>query len=297
MLSLADRAVTSMLVGLLLTVALTAGAASAAEPTCTQPATIFCEDFESGTLNSWPDGVTAALHHLRNDPESPLPGTQALRATYPPGADGGWLTRWFMPGYDHLFGRVYVKFERGWQCGDNCTKIFAFYGNRVDDQWSGLGKAGLQPNGTDFFYAGLVTLNWYRKPDPGEVIFYSYFPDMTQAGDGHYWGNFFFQRDPREALQPGRWYCLELEVQANQPGQRDGLQRMWIDGMPKGEVTGLRWRDTQDVRINAFQLTFSGTVHQTQYVWIDNVVVSRARIGCLDAPGNVGRPDAPPPAN
>ncbi len=255
------------------------GLGVAAEPVCSLPSTIFCDDFEAGTFAAWEDGYDPALHRLSSDPERVFAGRQSLRSTYPAGYDGGWLTRWFMPGFDHVFARLYVRFERGWQCGQNCSKILALYGNRVDDRWSGFGKAGLRPTGTDFFFAGLVTLNWYRLPDPGEVIFYSYFPEMTQAPDGHYGGNHFFQTEPREALQPGRWYCLELEVQANRPGQRDGYQRLWIDGRLKGEVRDLRWRDTADVRINAAQLTFSGPVESTQEVWVDNVVVSQAPVG------------------
>src|SRR5262245_17283090 len=161
---------------------------------------------------------------------------EALQATYPARSDGGFLTRWFMPGYDHAFARLYVKFEPGWQCGINCTKIFAFYGNRTNNQWSGFGKAGTRPSGTDWFYTALVTLNWYRQPDPGELIFYTYFPEMTQAPDGMYWGNFFFQNDPREAIQPGRWYCLELELQANNPGARDGFQSTPHPGHLTGRV-------------------------------------------------------------
>ncbi|MFO0773805.1 MAG: hypothetical protein U0172_03960 [Nitrospiraceae bacterium] len=263
----------------------------AEESICSLPSTIFCDDFERATLERWEDGYNPSLHSLRTDPASPLPGNQALRATYPPGADGGWLTRWFMPGYDHVYGRLYVKFENGWTCGANCTKIFALYGNRIDNQWSAFGKAGIRPNGKDFFYSALVTTNTFRKPDPGELIFYSYFPEMTQSGDGNYWGNHFYQADPREAMQSGRWYCLELELQANTPGQHDGYQRMWIDGTPKGEVQGMRWRDTTDLRINAFQLSFSGPVYTTQYLWIDQVVVSQTRVGCLV--GDSGAP-APP---
>jgi hypothetical protein len=132
----------------------------------------------------------------------------------------------------------------------------------------------------DFFYTALVTLNWYWQPDPGEVIFYSYFPRMRRAPDGNYWGILFFQNELREALQLGRWYCLELELKANAPGSHDGLQRMWIEGIFKGEALNMRSRDTTDLRINTFQLTVSGSVPVTQHLWIDNVVVSAQRIWC-----------------
>jgi hypothetical protein len=265
---------------------------SAAEVVCSDPAVIFCDDFESGNLSLWQDGFDPSLHRITSAPSNVYRGHGALEATYPAGSDGGWLTRWFMPGYTDVYARLYVKFESGWRCGQNCTKIMALYGNRIDNRWSGFGKAGIRPTGTDFFISMLVTLNWYRPPDPGEVIFYAYFPEMARAPDGMFWGNFFYQNDPREPLQTARWYCLELELKANAPGLRDGLQRMWIDDVFKGEVPNMRWRDTTDVRINAFQLTFSGSVPSTEHVWIDNVVVGTKRIGCASA----GTPPAAPPA-
>jgi hypothetical protein len=56
---------------------------------------------------------------------------------------------------------------------------------------------------------------------------------------------------------------------------------MWIDGLFKGEVLNMRWRDTTDVRINALQLTFSAAVAVTRRMWIDNVVVNTQKIGCM----------------
>jgi hypothetical protein len=264
-----------------------------AEQICSNSAVVFCDDFEQGNFAQWEDGYNSALHRITSVTTNVYQGQKALEATYPAGSDGGWLTRWFMPGYDDAYARLYVKFEQEWQCGQNCSKILAFYGNRIDDPWSGFGQAGTRPDGTDFFYSGLATLNWYRHPDPGEIIFYSYFPEMQPAPDGKYWGNFFFQNDPRDALQPGRWYCLELELKANTPGLHNGLQKMWIDGSFKGEVSNMRWRDTTNLRINAFQLTFSGAVPVTQHVWIDNVVVSTQKIGCL-ANAKDSIPPAPP---
>lgn len=269
--------------------------APAAELVCASPTTVFCDDFEGPSLDLWVDGSNGRFQRLTAEVAHVFDGKQSLETLMPVGGSGGHLTRWFMPGYDHLFARLYVRFEEGWECEQNCQKIIAFYGNRVDDRWSGFGKAGIRPTGSDFFYAGLATLNWYRKPDPGEIILYSYFPDMGQAGDGRYWGNFFFQTEPREAVQPGRWYCLELEVYANQPGYWDGFQRMWIDGAQKGEVRDMRWRDTDDLKINAAQLTFSGSVRSPKRVWIDNVVISRTQIGCLDEPDRLHAPAGGPP--
>jgi hypothetical protein len=264
---------------------------SAAEAICSQPAVIFCDDFESGNLKLWQDGYDPARHTVITS-KSPdvYQGTRALEVLYPEGDDGGWLTRWFMPGHDDVYVRLYAKWESHWQNSSNGgDKTVGLYGNRIDNQWSGFGKAGIKPTGTDFFLGMLTSRNWDMKPDPGEMIFYSYFPAMTPAPDGMYWGTHFLQDQPRIGIQPGQWYCLELELKANTPGLPDGYQKMWINGQFKGQVTGMRWRDTTDLRINAVQLSFSGAGPQTERKWIDAVVVSTQRIGCLAA-----NPPSPP---
>jgi hypothetical protein len=124
------------------------------------------------------------------------------------------------------------------------------------------------------------------------MVFYSYFPEMQQAPDGMYWGNFFYQSTPHVAIQTDQWHCLEFELKANTPGVHDGEQRMWINGLLKGDVRNLRWRDTTNLRINAIQITNSGGGPKVEYKWFDNIVVSRERIGCL---GTTTPPPAPTP--
>src|SRR5262245_8826271 len=80
-----------------------AGASS--EPVCGTPAAIFCEDFETGTLPGiWEDGYQPLLHSLTTTSANVFRGQRALQATYSAGSDGGgWLTKWFMPGYEHTY--------------------------------------------------------------------------------------------------------------------------------------------------------------------------------------------------
>jgi len=110
--------------------------------------TVFVEGFESGDLSRWEDGVDASKQRVVTDPSFAQEGSRYLEVTYVAGGDGGWLTRWFMPGYDSLFVSYYVRFEPTWV---GLTKLVALYGSRTDDQWSAMGQAGICPNGTDFF--------------------------------------------------------------------------------------------------------------------------------------------------
>src|SRR5262245_39340510 len=109
--------------------------------------TVFAEDFESGALSVWQDGVDPSRHHIVTDSLQAQSGRRFLRVTYQAGGDGGWLTHFFMPGYDSLYVSLYVRFPPDWR---GSTKLVALYGSRTDDQWSAMGKAGLCPTGSDF---------------------------------------------------------------------------------------------------------------------------------------------------
>jgi hypothetical protein len=258
--------------------------AASAESICGTPAAIFCDDFENEVLPGiWEDGYNSSLHSITSTPTNVYRGQKALQATYPAGSNGaGWLTRWFMPGYDHTFARLYLKLDANWQCApDACGKVAVFYGNRLDNQWSGFGQAGVCPSGTDYYYAGIATV----LPSPGNYIFYSYYPGMPRQPDGvTCWGT-YVQFTPQTAIQPGVWTCLEFEVQGNTPGSSNGFERVWINDVLRGEVLNRRWRDTTNLKTNAFQLTFSASPAVTSHMWVDNIVVSTERIGCLSAAG------------
>ena len=134
--------------------------------------TVFVEDFESGTLAAWTDGVDPSRHRIVSDSTQAQSGRRFLQVTYLSGGDGGWLTHFFLPGYDSLYVSYYVRFPESWLGG---TKLIALYGSRTDDQWSAMGKAGTRPTGTDFFATMLIAKS-RAIPAPH---FYSYYPAMS----------------------------------------------------------------------------------------------------------------------
>src|SRR5438552_4980043 len=147
--------------------------------------TVFAEDFESGTLAAWSDGADPSRQRVVTNPSFAQSGSHYLEVTYPAGGDGGWLTRFFMPGYDSLYVSYYVRFPADWRGG---TKLVGFFGARTDNQWSASGKAGVCPDGTDFFITMLVT---EPTGNPGPTRFYTYYPDMKREPNGvTCWGGY-----------------------------------------------------------------------------------------------------------
>lgn len=75
-------------------------------------------------------------------------------------------------------------------------------------------------------------------------------------------------------------YCLEIRVKANTLGQKDGEPASWVDGVLTSRFTGIRWRDTETLKLNCF---WPGVyIHgspQTNRVWMDDMVVATSCIG------------------
>ena len=237
--------------------------------------TVFAEDFESGNLSAWQDGVDPTRHRVVTDPSFAQSGSHYLDVTYPAGADGGWLTRFFMPGYDSLYVSYYVRFPTTWQ---GSTKLIAFYGSRTDNQWSAFGQAGKCPTGTDFFAAMVVS-------DPVGSIgtrFYTYYPAMAREPDGvTCWGRYGDGTEsyvPPLGLSLGGWHHVEYWVQLNTPGQANARQTFWIDGVQRGAWSGFSFRTSSILMLNSVQLTFSsGGAPLTEHVYVDHLVVTTGR--------------------
>jgi hypothetical protein len=235
---------------------------------------LFAEDFESGTLANWSDGVDPARFDVVTDPAVAQSGSRYLAVTYLAGSDGGWLTRFLMPGYEQLYVSYHVRFPRAWVGG---TKLVAVYGSPQEDRWSPFGKAGVCPTGLDFLTAMLVV-----EP-AGPMRFYTYYPAMAREPDGlTCWGRF---GDGREMYRPPltvsaeAWHRIELLVSLNAPGQGNARQTFWIDGVERGTWSGFSFRDSALLRLTSVQLTFSvsGGVPRTQQLYVDNLVVRSER--------------------
>ena len=240
--------------------------------------TVFAEDFESGTLAAWTDGVDASRHHIVSDSTQAQSGRRFLQVTYVSGGDGGWLTHFFLPGYDSLYVSYYVRFPESWRGG---TKLIALYGSRTDDQWSAMGKAGTCPTGTDFFATMLIA---EVTGDPGPTRFYSYYPAMSREPDGvTCWGRYGDGAErylPPLTLSRGVWHHVEFWVRLNSPGHENATQSFWLDGVLRGTWPGLSLRNSAKLRLNAVQLTFNRGISggpTAQTLDVDHVVIRTSR--------------------
>jgi hypothetical protein len=255
--------------------------ASPAPPPPTPPSpptadTIFADGFETGTLKTTYADIGAGNHVVVTDAAFAHGGTRYLDVTYGAGSeDEGWLTRFFMPGYDSVYVRAWVRQSAGWK---GWSKLIQLGGSRTDDQWSAMGKSGVCPTGTDFFLSMVVL-----QPDAGEpapINFYTYYPGIPHSGTicyGTTGSEAGATYNPPLTLSAGSWHKIEFWVKLNTPGQSNGLQRIWLDGRLIAEWTKAVLRNSNILKLNSIMLTFSsccGGPPQLQHLYFDDVVVS-----------------------
>lgn len=253
-------------------------------------AVIFACDFERETFREEWDEVRDAgeVLSLVDIADEPRLGKRALRVTATLGKNtGGGVTRWFASA-DRVFVRFYTRFD------PRCDYVHHFVTLRANkslqgkDRWSGFGGAGLEPKGDERFSTALEPWgDWGRSPPPGRWNFYSYWHGMQKSPDGRYWGN-AFRPKASDAIERGRWICAEFMLTHNTPGEADGEQAFWIDGVLVGHWRKIPWRTAEGLRANALTLesyvTDRWTRQAVNIVEFDNLVIAREYVGPAKAP-------------
>ncbi len=233
---------------------------------------VFEDGFETGDLSRW-DRFHPDRYGVTSDPAHVKDGNYALEGTIPTNDGWGEINKWFMPGYDEIYVRFDVMFEEGFQNlreDGNGMHFASVSGNHIDNEWSSHGKAGVVPNGYDFFTTTVDPEHPYGDDTLYPFMFYTYYPDMRCC-----YGNLFKQSEPKVATVPGQWHELIIHVDAGTPGEHDGRQRLWIDGQLAIDVFGIRWRETTNLRLNEFAIVnYMPGSPQVQNIWFDNILIT-----------------------
>jgi len=116
-----------------------------------------------------------------------------------------------------------------------------------------------------------VTLTLQNRDGKYRPMWYPYHAD--QFGP---WGSNW----PVDAEVPiNRWFCMEIMVKLNTPGQRNGEIRVWQDGAEVFRHTQLPIRKADSVKIRSVHdqcridsRRFTGSTR----FWVDNLVVASA---------------------
>jgi len=225
-------------------------------------AVIFVENFESGNLDNWQGGHKRERAHITDDPAQVRSGRYALEWAVPVDDTGGHIYYWLKPGQDTVYARVYWKLAEDWT-------VTRMHGWGISAQAPGVsvpGDAGRRADGTNKFCAMV------DGPHRGVRLYVYHRDQKGRYGDA-------FRTDFKMEL--GRWYCVEVMQKANTPGERDGEQALWVDGVQVGHWEGLRFRDVPELKINKVVLMLY--LHENKLglnrCWYDDLVVATEYIG------------------
>jgi len=260
------------------------------------PNVIFSDNFESYAnasqlTSKWTTYYHAPYTRIATEPANVYRGTKSLEFKLPQSTSeiSNAIKKSIVPNQDVLFGRVYTRFDATYDIpGSNHN------GPLFSSHYTGPGKV---PNGHDFFLALMQNCEVPpgSSPAPGWTQLYVYHSEQrSQWGDiwfptglvspGQTPGNFgpYFVARPNFTPLRNRWYCYEVMLRANTPGQRDGRAAMWIDGRLIADFLNLRFRDISTLKIDNFQMMLHAVkTPRLTKKWYDNVVVAKSYIGPL----------------
>jgi hypothetical protein len=264
---------------------------------CSEPTTLFCDDFEGGSFDKWDDydGNPAPGNTIVDEPgPHDAPGNHVARLQAAIGSTSGVdLTKVMPSQQDHLYLRYYQKFESGFDFSALNHAGGGAFANR-----DSLGSSNFRPTGSDFVWS-------IMEFDADDFHLYSYYRGMYQDcvdPNGQCWGdhlpctsdegsNYCTKPEHRDMVpvvkpQADKWYCMEVMVDLGPPVQADdaatGRQDFWIDGAAQGPFEHLWFRTTPDLKLDGIWI--SSYFHQGQSnasgILYDDIVVSTVRVGC-----------------
>jgi hypothetical protein len=199
------------------------------------PDVVFVEDFEGSVddiCSHWeqPDGKPIMSKSDEVPPGSG--GKQSLLLTRVAGGTNGYTGggNFYRRlkndkggyGYDQLFFRFYMKFNKGHAPIHHYGA--GFCGFNPSTPWA-QGGAGQRPKGNE---------RWTTQVEPGKFdtwTFYTYWQNMGGSPPrGQTWGNVFESDVPPRPVETEKWICLEVMVKMNDIGDTNGEQAYWLDG-------------------------------------------------------------------
>jgi hypothetical protein len=181
--------------------------------------------------------------------------------------------------FDEIYWRMYVKHQPGWVGGgeaklSRATSIVSENWRQamIAHVWSGSGDSLTLDPATGVRDGQIITTKYN---DFAKLRWIANKPQSTFAFSS--------------PLEGGWWVCVEARARLNTPGQRDGINQLWIDGRLEAERKNVDFRGTYaDHGINALfvESYWNNGSPVTQTRWIDNLVVSTKPIGPVVCPTN-----------
>jgi hypothetical protein len=212
------------------------------------PEWLFCDDFESSTVNNYDGGWKEYISYVSKsqNPQNVFAGNKSIQATITPGVNSAASLYKYFTGQDgDVYARWYAKFDSNYN--DQGYQHFVTLQGLDTSKPCGCAGccANTRPNGDDRFLSGLEFI------DSGGTslrsYLYSYFYNQRNPSTSYRccpkplstWAKIYEPAVP-VTINKGSWHVMELMMHPNTPGKDDGYQTYWIDGVLAMNITAAR---------------------------------------------------------
>ncbi len=251
---------------------------------------IWCDDFETDRLGSYFE-VSNSEGSFTREAGIGLDASTGMRARWETGqvgagnlklAFGRTPSSYMRPvdggteDYREVYWRLYVNNERSWVGGgaDKLSRAMVL----ATPEWAQAMIAHVWSSGPENEHLAVDPASGTDELGNLKTIKYNDFDNLRWLGLDRSDTPIF------DTNHVGAWYCVEAHVRLNDPGSANGIFELWIDGSPEAQRTGLNWVGGYDAYgINAvfFENFWNAGAPAVQERYVDNIVVSTQRIGCL----------------
>jgi len=258
------------------------------------PDVIFFEDFEVGELMElerrgwsprWGPGLWAngtrekkgwKYYEIDDAAGAAFAGEKCLKKRLPKGGKGARMIRDLPAGEEVLYQRAYLKVPRKMPPNaDHAVRIMGVTGVKDGTPtWQPYGARTPRSDGTGPFWLDLILVNFERR---GKILSRKLVLQSQKTDT-------LYEVPGAEGKLPiDKWFCVEMKVKLNTPGEKDGELRLWVDGKEVLTVMQASFRSTRAVKIRSVQDEARGDTHHPfpdDYDFlVDNIVVARKYIG------------------
>lgn len=274
----------------------TSSAAECQSSMAAHPEWIFCDDFEDGTALVRTGRYS---EHANNNGDFVLAdnvglnGSKGMKATWHTGEiEPGHLILGFGRNPDpymdkgirnttdfrEIYYRAYLKMQAGWQ-GAQANLKFSRATVIAKPDWSQAMAAHFW--GDQQYRLLIDPVRCVGGSDNKTIICKGW----NDIGNMVWLGSQSGTKSIFDSQHSDTWYCIESHVKLNDPGQANGIQEFWIDGALETSKTGVDFVKAYSAYgINSvwFETYWGGNAPKTQERYLDNIVVSTQRIGCIN---------------
>lgn len=259
-------------------------------------AVLWHDDFETGQLPGRYDNLFQRnLVSIAADRAKAHSGDRCIEMTIPRSDKeiSNGIVKNLSPAQDVIFIRYYSKFDHRFDAigsSHNGSYVAAISPGRP------MSTPGQKADGKNKFEVAYE--NWRgdeKTSSPGELNVYCYHPEQRSQYGDHFFptglvspntskpGDFgpAFVKRPNIIQKLDQWYCYELMVQANTPGERNGRIACWLDGKLVADFPNLRLRDVPDLKLNTavLGLHIKNNPRSETTKWYDDFVIATSYIG------------------